>query len=314
MSLRAVASPDGHNARDLILPLLALCEKASAAILQVYDAAGADDAGAAGNPHGGTGRGGFLREKADRSPLTVADLASHRIIEAGLADMSPTRPVLSEESSPDDVADRRSWSELWMVDPLDGTREFLERTGEFTINIALIVDGRPIVGVIFEPLGGAGSVGIVGDGAWRYRRDGSASGGWEIQPLATRSLPARRITVLSSRRHRNERLAASLAFLEHRFAVERHDSGSALKFCHLAAGRGDVYPRYSACSEWDVAAGDALVTAAGGAIRGMNGRPLVYNDRDTLLSPDFLAVGDPVPALWDDLLEALPPGRPCAPS
>jgi 3'(2'), 5'-bisphosphate nucleotidase len=308
MSLRAAASPGGQNLRDLIPPLLAVCEDASAAILEAYDAAAAEVAGAsAGDPGSAADRGGgFLREKADRSPLTVADVASHRIIEAGLAGISPSLPVLSEESAPADVAGRRSWSELWMVDPLDGTREFLERTGEFTINIALIARGRPILGVIFEPLSGAGSVGLVGDGAWRYRRSDRDRGDWEVQPLATRSLPARRITVLSSRRHRNERLAASLAFLEHRYGVARQNSGSALKFCDLAAGSGDVYPRYSACSEWDVAAGDALVTAAGGAVWGMDRRPLVYNDRDTLISPHFLAVGDPAPALWGDLLAALP--------
>ncbi|MEM6773506.1 MAG: inositol monophosphatase family protein [Pseudomonadota bacterium] len=287
------------SAQSVVPPLLSLCEQASAAIVAAY--AEADPGASPSSGSDGTPRG-LLRKKADKSPLTAADLASHDILAAGLAEITPGVPILSEESPPEEVADRRSWSELWMVDPLDGTREFLERTGQFTINIALLRDGRPELGVIFEPLAGRACIGIVGAGAWTMRR---AGGDWAQEPLVTRALPRRDLVVLSSHRHRNERLAASLAFLEARFSVERLNSGSALKFCDLAAGVGDVYPRYSACSEWDVAAGDALVTAAGGVVWGMDRQPLLYNARDTLLSPHFLAVGDPDAALWPSLLREL---------
>ncbi len=291
--------PAQDPVQELVPPLLSLCEQASAAIVAAYADADPGDAPASAN--GGTPRG-LLRRKADKSPLTAADLASHDILTAGLEDLTPGVPVLSEESPPEAVADRLDWSELWMVDPLDGTREFLERTGEFTINIALLREGRPELGIIFEPLAGRASVGVVGAGAWTMHR---AGGDWDQKPLTTRALPQRDLVVLSSQRHRNERLAKSLAFLEARFSVERLNSGSALKFCDLAAGVGDVYPRYSICCEWDVAAGDALVTAAGGAVWGMDQQPLLYNRRDTLISPHFLAVGDPDAALWPALLREL---------
>ncbi|MEE4279997.1 MAG: inositol monophosphatase family protein [Halieaceae bacterium] len=309
--------------QELLLPLLSLCEEASRAIVAAYADA---DPGSGTNGAGGAGATpGLLREKSDRSPLTLADLASHEILAVGLAGLTPDIPLLSEESPPEAVAGRRAWPVLWMVDPLDGTREFLERSGQFTINVALMRNGRPELGVIYEPLAECACVGIVGGraggedkggggegsggeeagaGAWRFRRD--SGGDWIREPLATRGLTGPSLTVLSSHRHRNERLQAALAFLGERFALSRHNSGSALKFCDLAAGDGDIYPRFSPCSEWDVAAGDALVTAAGGAVWGLDQQPLRYNSRDTLLSPNFIAVGDPASGPWGELLEDLP--------
>ncbi|MEE4108027.1 MAG: 3'(2'),5'-bisphosphate nucleotidase CysQ [Halieaceae bacterium] len=286
------------------MPLLDLCEVAAAVIVAEYrrfePVTGGGDT--TDDTTDDSDRG-LLRRKADRSPLTAADLASHRIISEGLRRLAPSVPVLSEESPEEEIADRRSWPELWLVDPLDGTREFIERSGEFTINVALVSDRRPLLGIVYEPLRRRASAGIVGEGAWRCeRRDGA----WSRTPLKTRPLPADSITVLSSHRHRNERLATSLAFLENLFEVARQNSGSALKFCDLAAGDGDVYPRFSACSEWDVAAGDALVTAAGGAVWGLDGQPLQYNCRDTLLSEHFVAVGDPAAQVWSGLLAELP--------
>ena len=283
------------SAAELLPPLLDLCEEAAAVIREHYGSAAAVDST--------TGAGGLLQRKADQSPLTAADLASHEILARGLEALAPGTPLLSEESAPEELRGRRDWQRFWLVDPLDGTREFLERSGQFTINVALVEAGRPRLGMIYEPLGRRASAGIVGDGAWRFaRRDG---GGWSRHSLATRTLPADRLIVLSSRRHRNERLAASLAFLEARGPIERRDSASALKFSDLAAGEGDVYPRFSACSEWDVAAGDALVTAAGGAVWGLDGAPLRYNARDSLLSPHFVAVGDPHARIWSELLDVL---------
>lgn len=279
----------GHPpvSQDDIFCLLDLCYSASDAILRCYH----DQASA-----------GLLRNKADRTPLTQADLASHRMLSRGLNELAPELPLLSEESAPQEIADRRSWDAFWMVDPLDGTREFLERTGEFTINIALIEGQRPVLGLVYEPMAQAANLGIVGEGAWRMQRSDE---GWQSAPLKTRALAPETLVVLASRRHSNPRLDSCLAYLGGTHNLERRNSGSALKFCDLAAGRGDCYPRFSPCSEWDVAAGDALVTAAGGAVLGMNGQPLSYNARESLLSPHFVAVGDSDAALWKSLIECI---------
>jgi 3'(2'), 5'-bisphosphate nucleotidase len=282
-----------HEAPDTALwrRLLALCREAGEAISALY-----------ARP----GEAGRLRDKADDSPLTQADLASHRILRDGLQALTPELPLLSEESDPAAIADRHDWSTFWMVDPLDGTREFLARTGEFTINLALIHQQRAIAGLIYEPLAQRASYGAPGQGAicgvWE-------AGGWKERKLGTRALPDRELVLLASRRHRNARLELTRSFLDSRYEVTRSNSGSALKFCDLAAGRGDCYPRFTPCSEWDVAAGDALVSAAGGAVLGLDGRPLRYNARDTLLAEPFLAVGDPRRPLWGELLAALGSGE-----
>lgn len=242
------------------------------------------------------------REKADRTPLTEADLASHRILSEGLARLFPSLPILSEESPAAEIRDRRSWANFWMVDPLDGTREFLERSGHFTINIALIKNQRAVLGLLYQPLADTACLGIVGEGAWKYVR---ADDRWVARPIRTRTLGGGELVLLASRRHRNDKLATTTDFLEASHRVGRRNSGSALKFCDLASGKGDCYPRFSPCSEWDVAAGDALVSAAGGRVLGLDGEPLRYNARDTLLSPHFLAVGDPDAALWPELLRRL---------
>ncbi|MFO7552718.1 MAG: 3'(2'),5'-bisphosphate nucleotidase CysQ [Haliea sp.] len=281
-----------HELRALVSPLLRLCFEAGELICQHYHAPG--DSG--------------LSAKADDSPLTHADLDSHVHLRDGLAALTPDLPLLSEESSPGTKARRHSWSRFWLVDPLDGTKEFVAGTGEFTINIALVDDHRPVLGMLYVPLQKIAYVGIPGDFAARFSSgDGHA---WERQPLATRPLAehgdnveARGLTVLASRRHRNRQLDACLAWLESRRGpLQRENSGSALKFCRLAEGRGDVYPRFSPCCEWDVGAGQALLEAAGGSVLGLDGKPLRYNCRDTLLSPHFLAVADADSPLWQELL------------
>jgi 3'(2'), 5'-bisphosphate nucleotidase len=267
--------------------LLALCAEAGARICEHYNE---------------PSLAGKLRAKADDSPLTRADLASHTILSRGLAALEPALPVLSEESDRSEIAGRRQWERFWMVDPLDGTREFLERTGEFTINVALIDAQRAVAGVIYQPLERRAYFGALGAGArccsWR-------GGDRHGKAIHTSPLTASTLIMLASRRHRNARLQRTLEFLGASREIERRDSSSALKFCELAAGRGDCYPRFSPCSEWDVAAGDALVTAAGGAVLGMDGKPLRYNRRETLLAEPFLAVGDPTASLWGDLLAQL---------
>lgn len=252
---------------------------------------------------------GELRQKADESPLTKADLASHQLLVDGLGSLTPSLPVLSEESDEAAIASRHQWGRFWMVDPLDGTREFLERTGEFTINIALIDGQRAVAGLIYQPLMQRAFFGALHEGARCARWD---DGRWRYEPLKTASLGATRLVLLASRRHRNARLQRTLDFLSADRVIERLDSGSALKFCELAAGRGDCYPRFSPCSEWDVAAGDALVTAAGGAVLGLDGMPLRYNARDTLLAEPFIGFGDRASPLWKALLNDLQQSEPRA--
>lgn len=268
--------------------LLSLCAEAGELIAREYRGARADE----------------YREKSDDSPITRADVASHHCLVDGLRSLLPDIPVLSEESPREVIAQRHDWDRLWLVDPLDGTREFLDRSGEFTVNLALVEAGAPRLGILYLPLDEVAYLGIPGDSGWRCQwRDGR----WVRRVLAPRAfVPGRGITVLASRRHRNARLETTLALLASRAGpVERLDSGSALKFTQLADGGGDCYPRFSPCSEWDVAAGQAIVEAVGGAVLGLDGQPLRYNARETLLSRHFLAVADRSAPLWGELLDAL---------
>ncbi|GAA3916477.1 3'(2'),5'-bisphosphate nucleotidase CysQ [Luteimonas lutimaris] len=251
--------------------VIAAAREAAAEILRVYDTCFEVD------------------HKADDSPLTAADLAAHRCILARLQTLTPDIPVLSEESAdtiPTGV--RRSWNRLWVVDPLDGTREFVKRNGEFTVNIALVEGGEVVFGVIQAPVTGVLWHGARGQGA--FRRDGDAE-----RALHTR-IPARApLRVAASRSHRNARTESLLDRIaaETGAAGEPVALGSSLKFCRLAEGGMDVYPRFGPTSEWDTAAGQAIVEAAGGAVLDPRGRPLRYNQRDTVLNGDFMALGDP---------------------
>ena len=270
---------------DLIPALLSLCHQAGELIAARYHAAGAHQ----------------FESKGDDSPLTQADLDSHDCLQAGLEALQPRLPILSEESSEVEKAGRREWQRYWLVDPLDGTKEFLARTGEFTINIALIDDHRPVLGVLYLPLERVAYVGIPGTGAWCYQY---APQQWQKSPLAARKLEqGRPLTVLASRRHRGPRLLACLEWLqEHWGEIARQNSGSALKFCQLAEGKGDFYPRFTPCCEWDTAAGQALLEAAGGGLLGLDGKSLRYNCKESLLSPHFYALADPGHELWQRFL------------
>lgn len=228
-----------------------------------------------------------VEHKTDDSPLTAADLASHRRIVDGLQRLTPDIPVLSEESAEIDIATRRSWSRLWLVDPLDGTREFVKRNGEFTVNIALIEDGAATFGVIQAPVTGDLWWGDLVHGA--YRRDDL---GDEIA-LNTRARPQPPLRVAASRSHRDARTEAFMAKMAAQMGeLEAIGVGSSLKFCRVAEGAIDVYPRFAPTSEWDTAAGQAIVEAAGGRVLDPQGRPFRYNQRDTLLNGDFVALGD----------------------
>jgi 3'(2'), 5'-bisphosphate nucleotidase len=222
-------------------------------------------------------------QKEDRSPLTEADLASHRIICEALARLSPDIPVLSEESAGIDFDTRSSWNEYWLVDPLDGTKEFINRNGEFTVNIALIRDHEPVLGVVHVPVSGVSYTGIVGAGASRE------DPGRPAEPIGVRIPCARPAVVVGSRSHANPAL---LGFLEKIGPYELVSMGSSLKFCLLAEGRADFYPRLGPTSEWDTAAAHAVVLAAGGRIVQLDGTPLRYNQKESLLNPEFLVIAD----------------------
>jgi 3'(2'), 5'-bisphosphate nucleotidase len=255
-----------HDLGALREGIIALAREAAARILVVYESDFA------------------VERKGDQSPLTAADMAAHHCIVEGLERLTPDIPVLSEESAEDVPAlVRRRWSRLWLVDPLDGTREFVKRNGEFTVNIALIDDGIPILSVVQAPVTGALWHAARGGGA--FRREGASD-----IPLATRVPALPPLRVAGSRSHADAR---STTLIDRIGPVESMPLGSSLKFCRIAEGGMDVYPRFGPTSEWDTAAGQCLLEAAGGIVIDPRGRPLRYNQRDTILNGDFLALGDP---------------------
>ncbi len=271
-----------------VAPLLELCLEAGQAICEHYRDPAATD----------------YQSKQDNSPLTLADLASHAILQAGLISLDATVPVLSEESAPADITHRRQWPRYWLIDPLDGTKEFLARTGDFTINIALIENHRPTLGLLYLPLERVAYVGIPGQLAATYSAIGED--GWSVCELASPLLQSDQpLVVLASRRHAGERLQNCLDWVEKNWpCVSRSNMGSALKFCYMARGQGDFYPRFAPCCEWDTAAGQALLEAVGGCIVQLNGEPLRYNRSDSLYSPPFYAIADNAHPLWARLLQA----------
>ena len=220
--------------------------------------------------------------KDDRSPLTLADLRSHEIIEQGLRALTPDIPVLSEESSAIAFEQRRRWKRFWLVDPLDGTKEFVSRNGEFTVNIALIDGHAPALGVVHVPVQGVTYAGVRGGGAHRWHDR-------EKQRIQVRVPAATPLRIVGSRSHRGDSLDRVLPRLE---PYELVAVGSSLKFCMVAEGSADFYPRFGPTSEWDTAAAQAVVEAAGGAVVKPDGSPLDYNTKAELLNPHFLVYGD----------------------
>ncbi|MFT3805855.1 3'(2'),5'-bisphosphate nucleotidase CysQ [Arenimonas sp.] len=224
-----------------------------------------------------------VEHKDDRSPLTAADLASHHLIVDGLRRLTPELPVLSEESADIPWEERRAWTRYWLVDPLDGTREFVKKNGEFTVNIALIENGETVFGVVYAPALEELHWAVRGVGA--FVRDGD-----EDVPILSRRPAQPPLRVAASRSHLDERTAAAMRRMGE---VESQGLGSSLKFCRIAEGRMDVYPRFGPTSEWDTAAAQCVLEAAGGAVLRLDGRPLSYNHKESLLNPDFIALGDP---------------------
>ncbi len=241
-----------------------------------------------------------VTQKSDNSPLTQADLAAHEVIADALGRLTPDIPLLSEESEPPPYSERQRWARYWLVDPLDGTREFVNRNGQFTVNIALIEDGMPTLGLVGVPTQGRVYVGRVGAQHATCHEDGT------VRTIRGRSMAHDSpITVVASRSHRNHRLERYLESLAQGFpAVERLAMGSSLKLCILADGGADLYPRLGPTSEWDIGAAHAVLAAAGGAVWRMDGQPLVYNKRE-FLNPEFIAVAD-AGFPWGERLPAMP--------
>jgi 3'(2'), 5'-bisphosphate nucleotidase len=221
-----------------------------------------------------------VRDKADASPVTAADEQAEVLILAALKRLTPTVPVVSEEAAAagrtPSVDDR-----FWLVDPLDGTKEFIRRNGEFTVNIALIEAGAPSLGVVYAPALERLFSGVTGHGAALAEPGGRRA-------ITCRSVPAAGLTVVSSRSHGD---AAALAqFLDGRAVASIKNAGSSLKFCLLAAGEADLYPRLGRTMEWDTAAGDAVLRAAGGRVLTLAGQPLRYG-KPSFENPHFVAEG-----------------------
>jgi 3'(2'), 5'-bisphosphate nucleotidase len=249
---------DLHALAESLMPIVA---RAGAAIMRIYDLDFA------------------VQRKEDNSPLTLADLESQRVILEGLARMTPDIPILSEESAQAPWSERHSWRELWVVDPLDGTREFVKRNGEFTVNIALVREHDPVLGVVAAPAQGLLYWGAAGVGAFSHHR-----GAAQI-PIHV-AAPHDPLRVVGSRSHLS---AETAGFLTRLGPHEMTGIGSSLKFCWVAEGKADLYPRFGPTSEWDTAAGQALLEAAGGQVTRLDGHRLRYNCRESVINGDFLA-------------------------
>lgn len=230
-------------------------------------------------------RGDFTVEtKADASPLTAADLAAQRVIVAGLSALDPTLPILSEEAKALAWSERQHWTRYWLVDPLDGTREFIKRNGEFTVNIALIDRGESVLGVVLAPVTGELYVAARHEGAWLQTE---ADGGWRRIHARALAQPA---VLAGSRSHGSAQESALHALVGADY--QRVPLGSSLKFCLIARGDADAYLRLGPTSEWDTAAAQCVLQEAGGAVLDLQGEVFRYNRGESLLNPEFIAVGD----------------------
>ncbi|MBU6954145.1 3'(2'),5'-bisphosphate nucleotidase CysQ [Hahella sp. HN01] len=260
-----------------------IMDAAGAAILDVYEKAESIE----------------ITTKDDDSPLTQADRRAHAIIAEGLRKMPEGFPVLSEESTLPDYEERRQWTTYWLVDPLDGTKEFINRNGEFTVNIALIHEGFPVAGWVYVPVRSQLYYGwsLDGDAAAFLAENGAS------HAIAARKLnPEAEVVVVASRRHGGEALQPMLDKAEARFAkLERKSIGSSLKICLVAEGKADWYPRLAPTSEWDTAAAHAVLLGAGGVMVDAEYKPLRYNSKESILNPHFHAIADDG-EVWKELV------------
>ena len=253
--------------------LLRIAKTAGNAILSVYRRAGDID----------------VTIKDDNSPLTEADRDAHEIIIAELKRFTPSIPILSEESDGTSVDERLSWSRYWLVDPLDGTKEFIKRNGEFTVNIALINKGAPELGIVHVPVTNISYLGKTGVGAWKVAATGEA----DAISTTNFDLNPGQVRIVASRSHSGDLLDQLINTMEAELGkAEVVSMGSSLKICLLAEGKADIYPRLAPTSEWDTAAAHAVLAAAGGDIVDTEFQALRYNQKESMLNPHFIAISD----------------------
>ncbi len=236
--------------------------------------------------------------KADNSPVTDADKAAHNVLYDALVAIDTSVPVLSEEGNLPDFETRSSWQRYWIIDPLDGTKEFIKRNGEFTVNVALIENGVPVLGVVHVPVLDVTYAGVKDLGAIKITADGE-------QTISVRKAPEpgqEAVRVVASRSHGSEAVEKCIARLEKHFgSAERKSMGSSLKLCLVAEGEADIYPRLALTSEWDTAAAQAVVEAAGGVVLDEDLKVLRYNTKADILNPFFYVLGD-TKFNWSSLL------------
>jgi len=248
--------------KNLIEQIIEISKEAGKAVLEVYNT-------------------DFdFQMKEDLSPLTKADTLSNQIICSSLKTLTPDIPILSEEDSDISFEKRSNWEKYWLIDPLDGTKEFIKKNGEFTVNIALIENNIPRLGIIHLP--------VTSETYWGSKNNGSyyVNANNKSKQISVSKKPENIITVMASRSHPNEKLDSLLEKIKHYKIVNR---GSSLKFCQIAAGQADVYPRFGPTSEWDIAAGHAILLGASGNIYDLNGNEIRYNIRSNYLNPFFIA-------------------------
>jgi 3'(2'), 5'-bisphosphate nucleotidase len=231
--------------------------------------------------------------KDDKRPLTLADLECNKIITEGLSAIS-NYPILSEEGNEIAWSERRKWNQYWLVDPIDGTKEFIKKNDEFTINIALITNGVPVFGVVAAPALNATYFGIQGLGAWKIDNHG------KHHSIKVNPPPKSNWKVIVSRSHVNKKAVA--LFASSLPGSELITMGSSLKFCLIAEGNADIYPRFGPTSEWDTAAAQAIVTAAGGKVIDFELNSLRYNTKNSLVNPGFV-VCSKIDILWSDFIK-----------
>jgi len=256
--------------KELLKDVTAIAQQAGDAIMVVY-----------------TSDSFNVELKNDDSPLTRADIAANDIIVTALTELTPNIPILSEESEKIPYETRKQWTKFWLVDPLDGTKEFIKRNGEFTVNIALIENGKPILGVVYAPVLKHTYSGVEGLGAFKKEKDNL------ISEIKTADYRTQKLKVVASRSHAGPDLQS---FLDSLGEYDVISMGSSLKLCLVAEGKAHVYPRLGPTMEWDTAAAHAIVNAAGGQVTNLEKEPLQYN-KENLLNPYFIVVGKP-PFEW----------------
>jgi len=261
---------------ELLLEVTQIARQAGEAILKIYARV---DPG--------------VTYKKDDSPLTGADLASHERIMEGLKRLTADIPILSEEGAERPYSERRPWARFWLVDPLDGTKEFIKKNGEFTVNIALVKEGVPVLGVVYAPVLSRAYLGAQGLGAWRQEDGG------EREMIRATGSGQSSLAVVASRSHAGAALEAFLAQLPQHHLVSM---GSSLKLCLVSDGAADLYPRLGPTMEWDTGAAHAVVSAAGGEVLDFSGEPLRYN-KENLLNPHFIVLGERI-VPWQEAFAA----------